>query len=279
MSDVGTYLKRGAETLASAGIESPWREARLLLLHTTDLTEAELIGYPERSVAAVDDFDRLIRRRAKREPLSHLLGQREFWSLTFEVTAETLDPRPDSETIIEAVLDNIQDTSHPFRILDLGTGTGCLLSALLSECPHAWGVGVERDAAAAQVATRNLKRLGLASRGSIVVADWTAPLNGKFDLIVTNPPYIPSAVIASLQTEVAEFEPNLALNGGVDGLDAFREIFPFVGSLLAHDGILVTEFGNGQGDSVIWLAEAEGMVQREVHTDLAGRARCLVCGP
>ena len=278
MSDIGTCLKHGAETLASAGIESPWREARLLLVHATDLTEAELIGYPERSIAAGDDFDRLIRRRANREPLSHLLGQREFWSLPFEVTAEPLDPRPDSETIIEAVLENIQDASHPFRILDLGTGTGCLLSALLSECPHAWGVCVERDEIAAQVAKRNLQRLGLASRGSIVVADWTAPLNGKFDLIVTNPPYIPAAEIASLQTEVAEFEPNLALNGGVDGLDAYREIFPFVGSLLAHDGILVAEFGNGQVDPVIWLAEAMGLVQREVHNDLAGRARCLVFG-
>ena len=278
MSDIGTCLKHGAETLASAGIESPWREARLLMVHATDLTEAELIGYPERSIAAVDDFNRLIRRRANREPLSHLLGQREFWSLTFEVTAETLDPRPDSETIIEAVLENIQDASHQFRILDLGTGTGCLLSALLSECPHAWGVGVERDGTAAQVAKRNLQRLGLASRGSIVVADWTAPLNGKFDLIVTNPPYIPAAEIASLQTEVAEFEPNLALNGGVAGLDAYRENFPFVGSLLAHDGILVAEFGNGQVDPVILLAEAMGMVRREVHNDLAGRARCLVFG-
>ena len=278
MSDIGTCLKRGAETLASAGIERPWREARLLLVHATDLTEAELIGYPERSIAAGDDFDRLIRRRVRREPLSHLLGRREFWSLTFEVTAETLDPRPDSETIIEAVLDNIQDARHPHRILDLGTGTGCLLSALLSECPHAWGVGVERDAAAAQVAMRNLQRLGFASRGSIVVADWTAPLKGKFDLIVTNPPYIPTAAIASLQTEVAEFEPKLALNGGVDGLDAYREIFPSVGSLLAHDGILVAEFGNGQVDPVILLAEAMGMVRREVHNDLAGRARCLVFG-
>ena len=103
MSDIGTCLKRGADTLASVGIESPWREARLLLVHATNLTEAELIGYPERAIAAGDDFDRLIRRRARREPLSHLLGQREFWSLTFEVTAETLDPRPDSETIIERI--------------------------------------------------------------------------------------------------------------------------------------------------------------------------------
>ena len=152
------------------------------------------------------------------------------------------------------------------------------MSALLSEYPHAWGVGVERDGTAAQVAKRNLQRLELASRGSIVVADWTAPLNGKFDLIVTNPPYIPAAEIASLQTEVAKFEPNLALNGGVDGLDAYREIFPSVGSLLAHDGILVAEFGNGQVDPVILLAEAMGMVRREVHNDLAGRARCLVLG-
>lgn len=278
MSDIGTCLKRGAETLAAAGIDNPWREARLLLIHATGLTEAEVIGYPERRVETTDEFTTLIDRRAAREPMSHVLGRREFWSLTFEVTADTLDPRPDSETIVEAALDNLKDPETPYRILDLGTGTGCLLAALLSEFPQASGIGVERSVATAMVAQGNLERLGLANRGRIAVADWTAPLVGSFDLIVTNPPYIPTLEVASLQPEVASFEPGLALDGGADGLDAYRGIFPAAIPLLASDGILIAEFGDGQCDRVIRLAESAALVRREVRTDLAGRSRCLVCG-
>ncbi|MEE2998273.1 MAG: peptide chain release factor N(5)-glutamine methyltransferase [Pseudomonadota bacterium] len=277
MSDIMTCLKQGAETLAAAEIENPWREARLLLLHATGLTEAVLIGYPERPVEEVDHFTDLVRRRALREPMSHLLGRRQFWSLAFEVTADTLDPRPDSETIIETVLDRIQEIETPLYILDLGTGTGCLLAALLSEYRHAWGIGVERDPGTAKVAQGNFRRLGLDCRSCVVVADWTVPLRGKFDLIVTNPPYIPSADIAMLQPEVAIFEPELALNGGTDGLDAYRKIFPGVSSLLAPGGIVIAEFGKGQEEGVIRLAETAGLVSWEVRTDLAGRPRCLVC--
>ena len=278
MTDIATCLKRGADRLAAAGIENPWREARLLLVHATGLTEAEVVGYPERPIEAADDFTVLIGRRAAREPMSHLLGRREFWSLPFEVTADTLDPRPDSETIVEAALEHLQESEEPRRILDLGTGTGCLLAALLSEFPRACGVGVERGVATAAVAQGNLDRLGLADRGRIVVADWTAPLKGPFGLIVTNPPYIPTAEIASLQPEVAKFDPGLALDGGADGLDAYREIFPAAIPLLTPGGLLIAEFGDGQRDRVIRLAEAAALMSREVRSDLAGRSRCLVCG-
>jgi len=277
MTDIGTYLKIGAEALANAGIENPWRDARLLLVYATGLTEADLIGYPERPVEVEIQFTHLIGRRAKREPMSHLLGRREFWSMEFEVTADTLDPRPDSETIIEAALEYIQDTQLTLKILDLGTGTGCLLAALLSEYRYAWGVGIERDPGTAMVAEENLRRLGLAYRGCVVVADWTTPLCGEFDLIITNPPYIPTADIPLLQPEVAKFEPKLALNGGTDGLNAYRRIFSAVSSLLAPGGFVVAEFGNGQAEGVVSLAEAAGLAICGVRTDLAGRPRCLVC--
>ena len=279
MSDVGFCLKRGAETLEAAGIENPWREARLLLSHASGLTEAELIGYPERAVESAGEFVALLDRRIAHEPMSHILGRREFWSLTFEVTADTLDPRPDSETVIEAALDHVRDLEAPLRILDLGTGTGCLLAAMLTELPKGWGIGVERAAATALVAQGNLRRLGLASRGRVVVADWTAPLRGEFDLIVTNPPYIPAADIASLQPEIAIFEPELALDGGADGLSAYREIFPAALKLLAPGGFLIAEFGDGQSQEVIRLAEAEGLTNCGIRTDLSGRPRCLVCAP
>jgi release factor glutamine methyltransferase len=264
--------------LAAAGIENPWHEARLLLAHVTGVSDAIMIGYPERPVDAVDAFLALIARRAEHEPVSHLLGRREFWSLEFEVSSDTLDPRPDSETIVEAALDYIRDTAEPLLILDLGTGTGCLLAALLSELPMAWGVGVDRSAATAAIARRNLQKLGLAMRGQIVVGDWAAPLVGMFDLIVANPPYIPSGEIASLQPEVAKFDPVLALDGGADGLDPYRRLFPELPRILAPDGIALIEFGDGQREALIGLAAANGLAVGDVRADLAGRPRCLICG-
>lgn len=279
MNDVGSCLKRGAATLAAAGNEHPWREARLLLAHATGLTEAALIGYPERAVDAGGAYTALIGRRAAHEPMSHILGRREFWSLEFEVTADTLDPRPDSETIIETALDNLRNRPQELRILDLGTGTGCLLAALLKEFPVAWGLGIELCPATAMVARRNIARLKLADRGRIVVADWTVTLNGVFDIVVANPPYIPSAEIARLQPEVAAYEPKVALDGGPDGLAAYRRLMPDLARILADEGVAVIEFGAGQHDAVTGLAMANGLTVRAVRADLAGRPRCLVCGP
>lgn len=277
MSTVEACLKRGAGLLGAAGIENPWREARLLLAHATGVSETTLIGYPERPVEAAESFCALVTRRTLHEPMSHLLGRREFWSLEFEVTADTLDPRPDSETIVEAALDAIGESTKPVRILDLGTGTACLLAALLHELPAAWGVGVDRSAATAAVARRNLQRLGLAQRGQIVVADWAAPLDGRFDLIVSNPPYIPSGDIPSLQPEVAQFDPVMALDGGADGLDPYRRLFPEVPRTLAPDGVVLLEFGVGQRDALTALAAANGLAVQSTRADLAGRPRCLIC--
>ena len=278
MNDVRTCLKRGADRLAAAGIDNPWREARLLLAQATGLGETILIGYPERRIGDCDAFTGLVDRRAAREPMSHLLGRHEFWSLQFEVTADTLDPRPDSETIIEAAVDSMPRDEDAFRILDLGTGTGCLLAALLTVFPAAWGVGVDRSPATASVAVRNFDRLGMPDRARVIVADWGAALDGAFDLIVANPPYIPTEEINSLQPEVAKYDPILALDGGMDGLDAFRRLMSGLPKLLAENGVAIVEFGDGQSASVGRIAESAGLRIRDVRADLAGRPRCLVCG-
>ena len=278
MNDVRTCLNRGADRLAAAGIDNPWREARLLLAQATGLGETILIGYPERRIGDCDAFTGLVDRRAAREPMSHLLGRHEFWSLQFEVTADTLDPRPDSETIIEAAVDSMPRDEDAFRILDLGTGTGCLLAALLTVFPAAWGVGVDRSPATASVAVRNFDRLGMPDRARVIVADWGAALDGAFDLIVANPPYIPTEEINSLQPEVAKYDPILALDGGMDGLDAFRRLMSGLPKLLAENGVAIVEFGDGQSASVGRIAESAGLRIRDVRADLAGRPRCLVCG-
>lgn len=278
MTDIRSCLEAGAARLARAGIDNPWREARLLLAHATGVSEAVLIGYPERDVAEEPEYYCLVERRAAREPVSHLVGRREFWSLEFEVTADTLDPRPDSETIIEAVIESRPDTAAGLRILDLGTGTGCLLAALLTEFPAASGVGVDRNPASAAVARRNMARLGLCDRAWIVVSDWASALSGEFDVVVANPPYIPGGEIASLAPEVAGFEPVLALDGGPDGLEPMRRVADALPALLAPGGLACIEFGDGQRDAVAALVEARDLAVQAVRADLAGRSRCLVCG-
>lgn len=277
MTDIRTCLRDGAARLSATGIDNPWREARLLLSHATGLGEATLVGYPERTLDDCGDYVGLIERRAAREPVSHLIGRREFWSLPFEVTADTLDPRPDSETLVGAARDALPDARAALRIADLGTGTGCLLAALLSEYPNARGIGVERDPAAARVAARNLRRLGLSDRAAIAVSNWDAALDGAFDLIVSNPPYIPTAAIAALQPEIARFEPALALDGGPDGLAALRRVLAAMAVRLARGGIGAVEFGDGQEAAVRSIARSEGLEGASARRDLGGKARCLVC--
>ncbi len=278
MTDIRACLAEGAARLADAGIENPWREARLLLAHATGLNIATIIGYPEKPVCRRNEFQVLLDRRAAREPVSHLVGNREFWSLDFEVTPDTLDPRPDSETVVEAAFAVVSDSAAKIRIVDLGTGTGCLLAALLTMLPAAWGVGIDRSPAAAAVAMRNIAALGLADRAVIIVSDWTQPLQGKFELVVANPPYIPSAEISALEPEVSRFDPRSALDGGADGLAAIRRIAAVLPELLAPDGAAVIEFGAGQKESVSQIVRAQGLHVRAERADLAGRSRCLVFG-
>ena len=277
MTTIKSSLDDGVRIMKGAGVESPRMEARLLLAHASGLSVATLMGYPERVVENDSLYRQLVSRRAAREPLSHLVGRREFWSLSFKVTADTLDPRPDSETIVEAALDGVSDRSAPLRILDLGTGTGCLLVALLSELPAAFGVGVDQSVAATRVAAENTAALGFEGRAAFVVGDWGQAVSGGFDLIVSNPPYIPREDIDGLELEVSRYEPHLALAGGEDGLSAYRAILPDVPGFLSPGGVAVLEIGADQADSVTALAQKVGLLVSPVRSDLASRDRCLVC--
>ncbi len=275
---IGAILAGASARLAAAGIDGSMREARLLLQAAADIPVALQLAFPEREidVATIDRLQHLLERRAQREPMAHILGRREFWSLSFKVTADTLDPRPDSETLVEAVLQQIADRSAPLRLVDFGTGTGCLLLALLHELPNATGLGIDVSPAALQVAADNAKALGLADRTSFRHGDWDEGIAPAFDVVVSNPPYIPSGDIATLQPEVAEHEPRLALDGGADGLAAYRRLAPAAARLLASGGLAAFEIGIGQCDSVIAIGHAAGLRHVATATDLGAVQRCVL---
>ncbi len=275
---LGDLLKDGAARLAAAGIGGAAREARLLLQAAAGIPIATQIAFPERTIApdAMTRFDALLQRRARREPMAHILGRREFWSLAFKVTADTLDPRPDSETLVQAVLDQAPDQSAALRLIDFGAGTGCLLLALLHELPNATGVGVDTSESALAVATENARALGLTERAMFQRGDWDDGIEPAFDIVLSNPPYIPSGDIDGLQPEVASFEPRLALDGGADGLDAYRRLAPAAARLLRSDGLAAFEIGTGQGDSVRRIMAPSGLRHIATARDLAAVERCLL---
>lgn len=267
-----------SDRLKAAGIEQPRRETRLLLAHALGLEPAAIAGYPERPVPDRDGFLRLVERRAQGVPMAQILGRREFWSLDFRVTPDTLDPRPDSETVVEAALAAVAGRrGEALSVLDLGTGTGCLLLAVLSELPAADGLGVDLSPAAAAVAQDNAARLGLGHRARFLVGDWAAALSGGFDLVLANPPYVARDEIARLQREVAQFEPRLALDGGADGLDAYRRLSGDMRRLLRPGGTAVLEVGFGQWEAAAALFRQAGLRIAEPGRDLQGVARCVIC--
>ncbi|MFZ5792718.1 MAG: peptide chain release factor N(5)-glutamine methyltransferase [Pseudomonadota bacterium] len=271
-------IAAGAERLGAAGIESGRREARLLLAAAMGLRWEDLTGGAERAVTgeAADRFDRFVARRAAREPVSRILGAREFWSLDFMLSPATLDPRPDSEALVEAALEEIEDRDAPLSILDLGCGTGCLLLALLAELPRARGLGVDLAPAAVATAAANAQALGFGARARFLVADWDAGIAGRFDVVVSNPPYIPSGEIDALAPEVARHDPRLALDGGTDGLAAHRALARVLPRRLAAAGIAVIEHGDGQGPAAERIYATAGLVICKRRADLGGRRRCLV---
>ena len=226
----------------------------------------------------VDRFFDLVARRADGEPVARILGRREFWGLPFALAPATLEPRPDTETVVEAALGLVRGAGGAASILDLGTGSGCLLLALLSELPDAAGVGVDRSPAAAAAARRNARSLGLGDRARFVAGDWAEAISGRFDLVVSNPPYIATEHIEALAPEVRRHDPALALDGGADGLDAYRAIVADLPRLLAPSGVAVLELGAGQRDAVAGLARAAGLVVIGSNPDLAGTPRALALG-
>jgi release factor glutamine methyltransferase len=277
-STVASCIAWAAGRLKAAGIDEPRRETRLLLAHALGVEPAAIVGYPERPVPERDRFLDLVERRARGVPMAQILGRREFWSLDFQVTPDTLDPRPDSETVVEAALAAMADRhDEPLSVLDLGTGTGCLLLAVLSELPAAEGIGVDLSPAAAAVAEGNAVRLGLGRRARFLVADWAAALADGFDLVLVNPPYVARGEIGLLQREVAQFEPRLALDGGPDGLDAYRRLSGDMPRLLRPGGTAVLEVGFDQWEPVAGLFRTAGLHVAAPGRDLQGVARCVIC--
>lgn len=275
---VSDTIREAARRLDGVGIENASAEARLLLGHVLGQPrEAMLVRRDEPlDERVIDAVATLVERRARHEPMSHILGQREFWGLPLSVGPVCLDPRPDSETLIEAALSRISDRATPLSVLDLGTGSGCLLLALLSELPRATGTGVDLSEEALAVARRNAAALGLQDRAAFAQGDWgTAVAGRRFDIVLCNPPYIRTSDIDGLQPEVALFEPRLALDGGVEGLDCYRRLAPQLGALLAPAGIAVVEIGKGQHVDVTDLFAAAGLTCLEVRRDLGGVDRCL----
>ncbi|MGL4967302.1 MAG: peptide chain release factor N(5)-glutamine methyltransferase [Inquilinus sp.] len=273
---IAEALRDGTARLAAAGIDSALTDARLLLMSALGIDRTGLLSRAAEALPAeaAARYAASLARRAAREPVSRILGHREFWSLDFALGPATLDPRPDSETLVEAALAAVPD--RPLRVLDLGTGTGCLLLAVLHDRPSAFGIGVDRSEAAARVARDNARALGLADRAAILVGDWATALAGRFDLVLSNPPYIPEADITALEPEVRDHDPRLALSGGTDGLDAYRALAAALPDLLAPGGTAVVELGIGQAADVAALFRGAGLDIAGTPHDLAGIPRCLV---
>lgn len=300
MPDTGAELRRLSqwraymfEAMSKAGLESPDLDTRLLLCHGLDLSQTDYFVDPERLVgeAARQLLQKSLERRLAGEPVSRIVGSRSFWKHEFRLGSQTLDPRADSETLVEAALELVdkikKKPGDPLRILDLGTGSGALLISLILDLPDAVGVGVDISDQAISVAAANAERLQCGGRINFLVQNW---LDGfldenkdkdiePFDLIVCNPPYIPHDDIDGLSREVAVFDPRRALDGGVDGLDPYKEIIPQLHKVLSPSGIAIFEIGEGQHTEVLQLFDIAGFCpvgdSGGCYKDLAGLIRCL----
>ena len=264
-------LDDATRRLAEAGVENPRAEARLLLAHVLRVSRDKTltaVPTPRQTI----QFESLVRRRAAHEPFAYITGRKEFWSLEFEVGPGVLVPRPDTETLIEEALRLVPERTANLRLADLGTGSGAILIAALSEFPNAVGTGFESSPDAFVHAAANAKRL-VGDRAEIVPDDW-CQATGAFDLVFSNPPYIPTADIESLAPDVSGFEPHAALDGGADGLAAYRALAPLVPRLLVPGGFCLLEIGPGQANDVVSLFPGLELVR--IAPDLSGIPRCVI---
>ena len=277
MSTLVSAWTGARQRLQAAGVDSPVIDARLLVEAAAAATRADIIADPQRALtgdqAAV--LEAYLQRRETREPISHILGTKGFWKIMLRVTPHVLTPRPDTETILDVVLP-VFAKDQRFSVLDLGVGSGAILLAILAERPHATGLGVDVSEEALAVARENAANLGLAARTALLRGDWAAELAAdRFDLVVANPPYIPSNDIAGLEPEVRNYEPRLALDGGADGLDAYRELAPQIISVLRPGGLFAVEVGVGQAGAVRALFDQAGAEGLRVVQDLTARDRVV----
>ena len=272
--------RRLATMLRAHGFDTPDLDARILSGFALGLDHTALIRDGARMLRRdeVDAVAAVTARRLAREPVARIVGTKEFWSLPLRVTAATLGPRPETETVVEAALAAVDESGsrqRPLRLLDIGTGSGALLLALLHELPNAYGIGTDASVDALAVARDNAARLGLSARASFIACDIAAALRGPFDLVVSNPPYVRHDDIARLAPGVRDYEPHRALDGGRDGLDFYRAIAARVPSMLALLGHLVVELGAGQSSDVSNIFTMSGLMPRPPRSDLSGIARAL----
>jgi len=278
MKNYNEAIRWGAIELRNANIASPRLDARLLLQYSAGLSHEKLLleQYSSLSESVMASYEEAIFRRKNREPVAVIVGETEFWSLPFYTSDMTLDPRPDSETVVETALKLFPDIDKPLQVLDLGTGTGCLLISILSEFKQAQGLAVDISCEALEVAKRNIKRHNMENNIQVKQSNWCEKLEGKFDLIISNPPYIPKEDIEGLEPEVKQFDPLSALDGGDDGLDPYRLLAKEIQVHLVSGGKVIFEIGQGQEEDVRRIMQQSGFDHIEDVADLSGIIRCTV---
>ena len=278
MVTVRSILADMRNAFRAAGLDTPELDARLLVEAALRLDQADLLTKADQEItkSQEESLEAMTLRRLQREPVSRILGTRAFWKSDFKISSATLDPRPDSETLIEAVLKQADKTA-PLRILDLGTGTGCLLLSLLQELPLATGTGIDISTDAVKIALQNAESLCLTDRSDFMVTSWSEmPILAPYDIVISNPPYITLAEIEALEPEVRAYDPITALSGGIDGLDCYRDITALLPRLLKPEGMVFFEIGSTQAESVKGIVGKAGLTMLHTITDLAGHDRCLV---
>ncbi len=278
--NVKELLEFCTSKLKSKSIESCDLDALLIICHCLDISKEDIIFASSDSkvpLEKINQVQELIQRRSKKEPLSHILNKRYFYEDVFFVNKDVLDPRADSEVLIEAILDIFKNKDSNLKILELGVGSGCLLLSVIKQFENAQGLGVDISAKALKVANRNAVSLDISNRVNLIKSDWFSDLQDKdFDLIIANPPYIESNEIDSLQSEVSIFEPRIALDGGLTGLDCYRIIAGNISNFLKKDGYLFLEIGQNQQDEIIKIFELNNLKFADCRKDLGGIIRCLI---
>lgn len=273
----GVWLRETRDRLEAVGIDTASLDARLLLLDGLSIPHSVIVAEPQLQLSKQEcqALEMLVLRRLEREPISRIFGIREFWGRNFTLTPDVLDPRADTETLIDAVLVEMGDRSD-CRVLDIGTGSGCIAVTLMAERVNWSGVATDISDQALNVARTNARSYGVTDRLQFIPTSWADGLDGQFDLICSNPPYIVSGDISGLQPEVRNYDPAKALDGGSDGLEAYRILANVIGGLLADDGRFVVEIGSGQASSVRSILEAEKLLVSGQKRDLSGHVRVLI---